>query len=130
MLHAGKCSIYADRPQTCLDYDCRIFAAAGIAAGATDKAVINRRVNKWRFTYATDAERAAHEAVRAAASFIQLRRSSFSSPVPMSPMGIAVLAIKVYSVFLNASLHTRSDADIARTLIDANRAFDAGEVHA
>jgi Fe-S-cluster containining protein len=130
MLHAGKCSIYADRPQTCLDYDCRIFAAAGIAAGGTDKAVINRRVNQWRFTYATDSDRSAHEAVRAAASFIQLRRSSFPSPVPMSPMGIAVLAIKVYSVFLDASLHTRSDAEIARILIEANRAFDAGDVPA
>ena len=30
MLNAGKCSIYEDRPQTCLDYDCRIFTAAGV----------------------------------------------------------------------------------------------------
>src|SRR5688572_25485326 len=25
MLTADRCTVYADRPQTCLDYDCRIF---------------------------------------------------------------------------------------------------------
>jgi Fe-S-cluster containining protein len=30
MLAAGRCTIYADRPQTCRDYDCRIYAAAGL----------------------------------------------------------------------------------------------------
>lgn len=130
MLHAGKCSIYADRPQTCLDYDCRIFAAAAIAAGGEDKAVINRRVSQWRFTYTTDADRSAHEAVRAAASFIQLRRDSFASPVPMSPMGIAVLAIKVYGVFLDPAVRAMNNSEIARMIMTAGRAFDAGEVPA
>src|SRR5689334_1550064 len=41
MLDDGKCSIYSVRPQTCLDYDCRIFAAAGIDAGE-GKVVINK----------------------------------------------------------------------------------------
>jgi Fe-S-cluster containining protein len=31
MLVAGECSIYEDRPQTCRDYDCRVFAATGIS---------------------------------------------------------------------------------------------------
>ena len=30
MLVEGDCSIYGDRPQTCRDYDCRVFAATGI----------------------------------------------------------------------------------------------------
>ena len=51
MLESGRCTIYADRPQTCLDYDCRVFAAAGIDAGGEDKAVINRRVRAWQFDY-------------------------------------------------------------------------------
>src|SRR5688572_16095110 len=51
MLDDGKCSIYSVRPQTCLDYDCRIFAASGIDAGGEDKAVINKRVREWRFSY-------------------------------------------------------------------------------
>ena len=40
----GGCSIYADRPETCRAYDCRVFAAAGIPAGGDDKSVINERV--------------------------------------------------------------------------------------
>ena len=52
MLSCGNCTIYAQRPQTCLDYDCRVFAAAGIDAGGADKAVINRRVHEWRFRFA------------------------------------------------------------------------------
>ena len=33
MFTARACSIYAQRPRTCRDYDCRMFAAAGIDAG-------------------------------------------------------------------------------------------------
>jgi hypothetical protein len=124
MLDAGRCTIYAERPQTCLDYDCRIFAAAGIDAGGADKAVINRRVREWRFTYPTLADRRAHDAVLAAASFIQERRSSFVTRVPTAPMGIAVLAIKVYEVFLHQQSATRSDNEIAQAILRANREFD------
>ena len=46
MLGCGQCTIYRQRPQTCRDYDCRVFAAAGIDAGGADKAVINRRVHE------------------------------------------------------------------------------------
>src|SRR5690606_34236555 len=88
MLEDGKCSIYADRPQTCFDYDCRIFAAAGIDAGGEDKAVINKRVREWRFSYPEEADRREHQAVRMAAAFIRDRRESFTVRVPAGPMGI------------------------------------------
>ncbi len=125
MLEGGKCSIYADRPQTCLDYDCRIFAAAGIEAGGDDKPVINKRVRAWRFSYPEQTDLREHEAVRAAAAFIRDRRDSFHVRVPAGPMGIAVFAIKAYSVFLDP-LSTKKDEDVARAVIDAARAFDAG----
>jgi hypothetical protein len=127
MLAAGKCTIYRERPQTCLDYDCRIFAAAGIDAGGADKAVINRRVRAWRFTYPTAADRLAHNAVQSAAAFIQERRASFPSRVPTAPMGIAVLAIKVYTVFLDAGIETLGDLEIARAIVKTDRAFGANE---
>ena len=127
MLHSGKCSIYRDRPQTCLDYDCRIFAAAGIDAGGADKAVINRRVRQWRFSYPSEADKSVHEAVLAAASFIQKRRASFAAGrVPSAPTGIAVLAIKAHAVFLSADIETRSDTEIAAAILNAGREFDTG----
>ena len=123
MLDAGKCTIYADRPQTCLDYDCRIFTAAGLEAGKT---VIDRRVRQWRFSYPTDADRQAHDAVLAAAAFIRQKRESFPSHrAPTAPPGIAVLAIKAYAVFLESGDANRSDADIAAAIVNASRAFDA-----
>ena len=124
MLTAGQCTIYADRPQTCLDYDCRIFTAAGLEAGKT---VIDRRVRQWRFSYPTTADREAHDAVLAAASFIRQKRESFPAHrAPTAPTGIAVLAIKAYRVFLEPGFANRSGAELAAAIVDTCLAFDAG----
>lgn len=133
MLQAGRCSIYAQRPQTCLDYDCRVFAAAGIDAGGADKAAINRRVRAWRFDYPDEADRHAHQAVQSAAAFM-LRlndgapgaRRTADNRLPTSPMGIAVLAIKVYPVFLMADCGARTETATAAAIVDAGRSFDSG----
>ena len=123
MLHAGRCSIYHVRPQTCLDYDCRIFAAAGIDAG---KPIIDKRVHEWRFSYPSETDRLEHEAVRAAAAFVLDHHDSFSVRVPTAPMGIAVFAIKGYAVFLDPATQARALRDIARAVVDAIRMFDRG----
>ena len=126
MLEQGLCTIYADRPQTCRDYDCRIFAAAGIDAGGADKHVINARVRAWRFRYGDDGEQRAHGAVRAAAAFIRDHRAAFpGGRGPTAPTGIAVLALKAHTVFLDPAIGMQADADTARAIIAASRAFDA-----
>jgi Fe-S-cluster containining protein len=131
MLEDRKCTIYSARPQTCRDYDCRIFAAAGIDAGGPDKHVINRRVRAWRFSYGTEADRATHEAVLATSAFIEAKRDCFPGErAPTAPTGIAVLAIKAYTVFLEAGSpageRPRTDRETAIAIIDASRKFDAG----
>lgn len=124
MLQDGNCSIYEYRPQSCRDYDCRIFAAAGIGAGGDDKQVINDRVRQWEFTYASEEELRLHEAVRAAATFIRTKGESFpGGRGPTAPTGIAVLALKSYRVFL--ANESRDDVETARAIIEASRAFDA-----
>jgi hypothetical protein len=126
MYVGGECTIYRDRPQTCLDYDCRIFSAAGIAAGGADKAVINRRVGEWRFDYPSTADRRAHQAVQAAAAFIRDHGASFhGARVPTAPTGIAVLAIKAYAVFLDDDVETQTTEQVAAAIIEASRDFDA-----
>lgn len=126
MLCGGKCSIYADRPQTCVDYDCRVFAAAGIEAGGDDRSAINRRVRAWRFEYRSEDERATHAAVRAGAKFIRDHADSFPGRVPTAASGIAVLAVKTYEVFLDPEVTRRDPKDIARAIVAASRAFDEG----
>jgi len=110
------------------DYDCRIFAAAGLDAGGADKAVINRRVRAWRFSYEGEAERRSHDAVRTAARFIRERPEAFSAlgvRVPAGPMGIAVLAIKAHAALLDPAAPA-DDAGRARAMIAAGRAYDGG----
>lgn len=125
MFDGQGCSVYAQRPQTCRDYDCRVFAAAGIDAGGPDKDVINRRVRAWTFTYTDDAERNAHAAIRQAAQFIRANHELFPAGfAPATPMGLAVLSIKVYAVFQTAGSKVEPPARIARAIIDASEAFD------
>lgn len=125
MLVGTRCSIYADRPLTCRDYDCRIFAAAGIAAGYDDRSVINRRVRQWRFRYDSPLAHATHAAVRDAAHFIKTQPQAFPGQPPSIPTGIAVLAIKVHRVFLDPELSSLEDEDIARAIIAESRRFDS-----
>lgn len=125
MFVSGQCSIYAQRPQTCLDYDCRVFTAAGIEVGA-DKPTINRRIHAWAFTYENNSAHEAHAAIRAAAAFIQHHAAAFPSQwAPTSPSGIAVLAIKVYELFLTTSDIEEPVAQRASAIVSASRMFDA-----
>ena len=122
---AKRCSIYSQRPLTCRDYDCRIFAAAGIAAGSDDRSVINARVREWRFSYGNASDRMTHEAVKSAAAFIRSEAQRFQGRAPSTPTGIAVLAIKVYPVFLHSSLQTSSPERIVQSILQTSREFDS-----
>lgn len=48
MLTDAGCAIYEHRPRTCRTYDCRVFAATGVAPD-TDKPAIAAQAARWRF---------------------------------------------------------------------------------
>jgi uncharacterized protein len=127
MLCAGKCSIYSDRPQTCRDYDCRIYAAAGLLPDG-DRPVIKQRVLAWRFKVGTDKDRIAADAVQRAAAFIKSHASLFPESMRTnSATAIAVLAVKVSALFedISASPGMHEPApQAAKRVADAARAFD------
>ena len=124
MLRGSECTIYQSRPQTCRDYDCRVFAAAGLDAGGPDKDVINRRVRQWRFSYPTELDRKAHAAVMAAAAFIGSKRSSFPGQrAPVGSMGISVLACETYTVFLQPGVDENAAETVARMILETSREF-------
>jgi len=121
----GKCSIYEQRPLTCRTYDCRVFAAAGVAA---DRDQITRQARLWKFSHPTGEDRDQHAAVRAAARFVRERAECFpGGAAPRDPVHVALLAIKVCDVFLEpgATGHASSDLDIARAVVEANERFEA-----
>lgn len=121
MLRDNECSIYESRPQTCRDYDCRVFAASGFDP---DKVIISQRVRQWRFSYPTELDRKTHSAVLATADFIRTKRDSFPRRrAPLGPSGISVLACESYSVFLQPGIHEKPDTEVARLILEVSREF-------
>jgi uncharacterized protein len=116
----GGCAIYADRPETCRTYDCRIYAAAGIDAGE-GRTRINARVAAWRFSYPDTRDLEEHRAVKAAAAYLRQHPVRFpNGRVPSRPAEIAVLAVKAYEVFLE---QPPGDRETVAALVQAVRDF-------
>jgi Fe-S-cluster containining protein len=125
MLIDEQCSIYEVRPQTCRDFDCRIFAAAGIRPdehGAQQ--AVDERVRAWQFVHPTEADVKEHAAVGAAGKFLTERADAFPDGVlPGNPVQLALLAVRVYRVFLRLEEASAtgqaapSPAEIARLIL-------------
>ncbi|PKM77962.1 MAG: hypothetical protein CVU90_04410 [Firmicutes bacterium HGW-Firmicutes-15] len=135
MLIDNKCSIYEHRSLTCRSYDCRIFTAAGIEAGDTDKALINQRIRHWKFSYPTKRDSDQHSAVQAAAMFLRERAECFPAElVPKNSSQLAILAIKVYDVFLKYNDESGKngrlfpDSRVAKAIMKANEKFEARRI--
>jgi len=125
------CSIYPDRPRTCRDYDCRIYAATGLVP-AGDRPVISKRVASWRFSFPARQDHAEWTAVRRAAEFIGQHPQLFPATMRAgSPTAAAVLAIKSYGLFLLPEQTVSSDGfgivALVEQVVVAVRAFDARE---
>lgn len=100
MLTDEGCSIYEHRPRTCRTYDCRIFPATGVAPG-DDKQAIARRAARWRFDLATEVDEREHDAVRAAAAFLDDHGDLlWGTGPPPTPTERAVLAVEIHDRFL------------------------------
>jgi hypothetical protein len=124
MLNGDACSIYAHRPQTCRNYDCRAFAAAGIGLGSGPRSAVNERIWQWRFEYPAELDAQRHCAVRAAAAFLQRRSDLLPADLrPTEPGQLAKAAIIVHELFLETAapplLATTSvaDTDVADAII-------------
>jgi Fe-S-cluster containining protein len=110
MLIDNQCSIYAHRPRTCRTYDCRVFPAAGIEPDDQDKALIAQQARRWRFSFATDADRRQHLAVQAAAAYLRDHVGLLPDGVaPANATQLAVLATDMHDVFLR---HDDPDPDV------------------
>jgi len=132
MLIDDQCSIYEHRPLPCRSYDCRIFPAAGIEPGDEGKAPIAQQIRRWKFSCPTPRDRNQHTAVQAAARFLRERKECFpAGVVPSDSTQLAILAIKVYDVFLKSKGESgkagrvSSDLKVAEAVREANEKFEA-----
>ena len=112
MLIDNKCSIYAHRPQTCRDYDCRIFPATGIAVDAELQPEIERRVRDWAFGYENQESREEHSLLQKTARFLLEKKELFTpGALPSNPAQLAVLAVRVYRRF--AEMESQREEGVA-----------------
>jgi hypothetical protein len=120
-----RCSIYTDRPQTCRDYDCRIYAAAGLVPDGS-RPVIASRVGAWEFSLSSEQDRHEANAVKRAARFIRDNAALFPKAMRAgSATAAAVLAVKTYPMFL-APHESLSAEEMAKRVMGAARIFDEG----
>jgi len=127
MLVDNRCSIYQDRPQTCRDFDCRIFPATGVDVDV--KPLIAARARRWRFAHPVLRDHIEHAAVRAAADFLRAHADAFTTwAIPSNPNLLAVLAIKASAAFEEAPDRARREpiADVVLAMMAAVRRFDTG----
>lgn len=120
MWTGSACAIYDHRPRTCRDFDCRVFAATGIAAD--DRALIAAQVARWRFSYPRAEDRDDQARVRAAAAFLRDHADAFpDGELPRHPAQLAALAIRVYDVIADPrdDEPRPSDTEIARAVLEA-----------
>jgi Fe-S-cluster containining protein len=103
MLADGQCSIYEHRPRTCRVYDCRIFAASGLAVDEAEKASISHQVARWRFSYRDYNDRARHRAVQLAADYLSnTSRAPGEALVGLNTTGRSLRALEVHDLFLQS----------------------------
>lgn len=122
-LEQRQCSIYAHRPQTCRDYDCRIYAAAGLLPDG-GRPVIRQRVLAWRFSLDSPADRRGADAVRRAAQFIQRHADLFPEGARAhAATAAAVMAVKAWELF-DEPRDDEPPAQLAGRVIRACQAFD------
>ena len=115
------CSVYEDRPLVCRTYDCRIYAATGVAP---DRDEIARQVRRWRFSYDTARDRDLHEAVLAAVRFIREHpgcvpsRAAHEQPIRVATLGVAVH--EVFGAYAHAVARSRAQTERLRFFAIAN----------
>ncbi len=133
MLEANHCTIYTDRPQTCRDYDCRIYAATGLLPDG-ERPVIRDRVLEWRFDFTTELESGQRHALGKAACFIREHAALFPTAARAgSAAAAAVLAVKTWPLFASKQPGNEkgdepedpSPDEQVKRVLEAARAFDS-----
>ena len=97
MFKNNACSIYENRPQTCRNYDCRIFAATGIKI-EKDKPLIAAQIKGWKFDARSKDEGLLLKAVQASAK--NYKRRAKAQQGYKGPTNATQLAMEALNSFI------------------------------
>lgn len=93
MLAEAGCSIYEHRPRTCRRYDCRVFAATGLAA---EHPAIAAQATRWRFSLDSDEDRQVARALTEVVAWLRDRPDQLPPAARSNRTQLAVLAVEVH----------------------------------
>lgn len=118
MLGDHGCTIYAHRPRTCRVYDCRVFAATGVAPEA-DQPLVAAQVRRWRFVAVAPDDDATQDAARRAARFLVTRTDDLPPAArPRTASQRAVAALALHDLFTEGD----PEPSVVATAIERRRA--------
>jgi len=125
MLKNGACSIYEHRPLTCRSYDCRIFPATGLQISGKEKRLISQQVQRWKFKQSQTEGKQKQKALEQAAAFLNHKSKLFpAGEIPGNPTQLAIMAIKIYDLFLEDSDNLTDDKKMVEAIIQAREEFN------
>jgi len=95
------CSIYDDRPQTCRDFDCRVFTITGVDPEEAALADIRARTLRWHMLEAEPMSDAAllHLGAQNAARFLAKHADQLGDLATHTSTQRAVIAVQLAPVF-------------------------------
>ena len=114
------CSIYAHRPQTCRDFDCRIFPITGTQPEEPETQLIRARTQRWQMHPPEPGSRAATLALGAynAARFLTEHGHHIGAMAPQTSTQRAVLAVQLAPIFRDQIIpHLHASADAEHPLV-------------
>lgn len=101
MFKEGLCSIYDYRPETCRQYDCRVYPATGIFPD-DKKSQIYKKARGWTFDITSSNDLDVFNAVQKASTFLMKYQCLFPKCFyPRNAPQQAVLAIRIHPDFID-----------------------------
>jgi Fe-S-cluster containining protein len=99
MFKDSKCSIYESRPETCRQYDCRVYAATSIPIEKESHAIA-QQAKRWEFSLTTIKDKEKYQLVQNASKFLLFNRNCFPvSYLPLLNSQLAIFAIRIHGEF-------------------------------
>lgn len=102
LLVKDQCDIYEDRPAACRTYDCRVFAATGLAEPGPEKGAVMARAGRWKFATG-DAAAAAQAALTRGVQLMLEQFDALEDLLPSNATQLAMLCVRLHPVLIRLS---------------------------
>lgn len=119
-MYQQGCSIYAQRPTTCRQFDCRIFAISTVAEDQQQHPDIAASSRQWQLNQVTPQEQQQLDRIAAIRRWWQQHQGALPEALqPPRPSQQAVLVLDIYQRFPDDEFWAQPTADIVTAISQA-----------